>query len=149
MCQTQSSLVHLQLEFRLYNTESKLLKLGHVKRYSENPSRLKLVWPLTQDIHATDTEQSSTKDTCLFCTVCLVAQSFPTLCDPMRCSPPGSSVHGDSPGKNTGLGCHALLQGSFPTQGQNPGLLHCRRILHQLSQQGTHTNTYIYKCCCC
>ena len=43
-------------------------------------------------------------------------------------SPPGSSVHGDSPGKNTGVGCHALLQGMFPTQGPNPGLLHCRRF---------------------
>ena len=35
---------------------------------------------------------------------------------------PGSSVHEDSPGKNTGGGCHALLQGTFPTQGSNPGL---------------------------
>ena len=34
----------------------------------------------------------------------------------MDCSPPGSSVHGDSPGENTGVGCHALLQGIFPTQ---------------------------------
>ena len=38
------------------------------------------------------------------------------LDDPMDCSPPGSSVHGDSPGKNTEAGCHALLQGIFPTQ---------------------------------
>ena len=38
----------------------------------------------------------------------------------MDCSPPGSSVYGDSPGKNTGVGCHALLQGIFPTQGSNP-----------------------------
>ena len=36
-------------------------------------------------------------------------QSCLTLCNPMDCSPPGSSVHGDSPGKNTGVGCHALL----------------------------------------
>ena len=36
------------------------------------------------------------------------------------------SVHGDSPGKNTLVGCHALLQGIVPTQGLNPGLLHCR-----------------------
>ena len=41
--------------------------------------------------------------------LCLVAQSCPTLCDPMDCSPPGSSVHGDSQGKNTGVGCHALF----------------------------------------
>ena len=39
----------------------------------------------------------------------------------------------DSPGKNTGVGCHALLQGIFPTQGSNPGLPHSRRILYQLS----------------
>ena len=44
-------------------------------------------------------------------------------CDPMDCSPPCSSVHGDSPGKNTGVGCHLLLQGIFPTQGSNPHLL--------------------------
>ena len=47
----------------------------------------------------------------------------PTLCDPMDGSPPGSSVHGDSPGKNTGVGCHALLQGIFPTQGSNLSLM--------------------------
>ena len=41
--------------------------------------------------------------------LCLVTQSCLTLCDLMDCSPPGSSVHGDSPGKNTGVGCHALL----------------------------------------
>jgi len=46
----------------------------------------------------------------------------------MDCSPPGSPVHRDSPGKNTGVGCHALLQGIFPTQGLNSGLLHCRQI---------------------
>ena len=58
----------------------------------------------------------------------LVAQSCPTLCDPMDCSLPGSSVHWDSPSKNTGVGGHALLWEIFPTQGSNPGLPHCRRI---------------------
>ena len=53
----------------------------------------------------------------------------------MDCSPPGSSVHGDSPDKNTGVGCYALLQGIFPTQGLNPGLLHCRQLLHCLNHQ--------------
>ena len=47
--------------------------------------------------------------------MCLVAQLCPTLCDPMDCSLPSSSVCGDSPGKNTRVGCHALLQGIFPT----------------------------------
>ena len=72
-----------------------------------------------------------------FDVLCLVTQSCPTLCDPMNCSLPGSSVHVDSPGKNTGVGCHALLQGIFPTQGSNPGLLHCRQILYCLSHQGS------------
>ena len=69
--------------------------------------------------------------------LCLAAQSCPTLCNPMDCSPPGSSVHGDSPGKNIRVGCHALLQGIFPTQGLNPGLPHCRQILYHLSHQGS------------
>ena len=69
--------------------------------------------------------------------VCLVAQSCPTLCDPMDCSPPGSSVHGNSPGKNTGVGSHVLLQRTFPTQGLNPVLLHCRWILYHLNHQGS------------
>ena len=65
--------------------------------------------------------------------VCLVTQSCPTLCNPIDCSRPGSSFHGDSPGKNTGMGCHVLLQGIFLTQEANQGLLHCRKILNQLS----------------
>ena len=52
-----------------------------------------------------------------------VTQSCPTLCDSMDCSPPGFSIWG-FPGKNTGVGCHFLLQGIFPTQGLSPGLLH-------------------------
>ena len=43
-----------------------------------------------------------------------------SLCDPMDCSLPGSSICWNSPGKNTGVGCHALLQRIFPTQGLNP-----------------------------
>ena len=50
-------------------------------------------------------------------------QSCLTLCDPMDYSPPGSSVHGDSLGNNTGVDCHALLQGIFKTQGWNLCLL--------------------------
>ena len=67
--------------------------------------------------------------------LCLVAQSCPTLCNPLDCNPSGSSVHGDSPGKNTRVGCHAL-QGIFPTQGLNLGFPHCRQILSHLSHQG-------------
>ena len=51
-----------------------------------------------------------------------VTQSCRALSDPKNCSQPDSSVHGDSPGKNTRVGYYALLQGIFPTQGSNPGL---------------------------
>ena len=50
----------------------------------------------------------------------------------MDYSLPGSSVHGDSPSKNTGVGSHALLQGIFPAQGSNPSLLHFRQSLYHL-----------------
>ena len=57
-----------------------------------------------------------------------VAQSCLTLCDPMDCSPPGSSIHG--------VGCHFLLQEIFPTPGLNPGVPHCRQMLYHLSHHG-------------
>ena len=56
---------------------------------------------------------------------------------PPGLSPPCSSVHGDSPGTNTGVGCHVLLQGIFPTQASNPGFPYCRWILYHLSHQGS------------
>ena len=67
--------------------------------------------------------------------MCLVSHSCPTLCSPIDCSLPGSSVHGDSPGQNTGMSCHALLQGILPTQGSNPGLPHCRCIPYWRNHQ--------------
>ena len=56
-------------------------------------------------------------------------QSCLTLCDPTDCNLPGCSVHENSPGKNTGVGCHSILQGISPTQGSNLSLPHCRQIL--------------------
>ena len=63
----------------------------------------------------------------------LVAQSCPTLCDPM----PGSSVRGIFQARNTGECRYSLLQEIFLTQGSNPCLLHCRWILYHLSHQGS------------
>ena len=74
---------------------------------------------------------------CSPCCVVLSPSVVSDSLDPMNCSPPGSSVRGDSPGKNTGVGCHALLQVIVPTQGLNPGLLHCRQILYHLSHLGS------------
>ena len=73
---------------------------------------------------------------CVRIHVCLVSQLCLTLCNPMDCSQPGSSICRDSQGNNTSLGCHALLQGIFPTQGSNPDLPHSRQILYGLSHQG-------------
>ena len=67
---------------------------------------------------------------------CLVPESCLTLYDATNCSPPGSSVHGISQGRNTGVGCHFLLQGIFPTQGLNRCLLHCRQILYHSEPPG-------------
>ena len=61
----------------------------------------------------------------LWIVLCLVAQSCPTL------------IRGDSLGKNTGVGCHAILQGIFPIKGQNPDLLYYLWILYCLSHQGS------------
>ena len=74
----------------------------------------------------------------LLCRVCVAPQSCPALCDPMTIAHKAPLSMGmDSPGKNTGVGCHALLQGIFPTQGWNPGLPHCRWIFCSLSHQGS------------
>ena len=59
------------------------------------------------------------------------AQLCPSLCDPRDSSP------WNSPGQNTGVGSLPILQGIFPTQGSNPGLLHRRQILSRLSHQGS------------
>ena len=71
----------------------------------------------------------------VFAVLCLVTQSYLTLWDPMDGSH-GSSVQGDSPDKNTGVGCHAFLQGIFPMQRSNLGFPHCWQILYHLSHQG-------------
>ena len=74
--------------------------------------------------------------TVIYTVLCLVPHLCLTLCGSMDDSPPGFSVCGGSPGKKTVLGCHALFQGIFPTQGSNPGLPHCGQILYHLSHQG-------------
>ena len=66
----------------------------------------------------------------------LVAKLHPTLATPL-------TVGGQAPlsmgFKNTGVGCHFLLQGNFSTQGSNPGLPHCRQALYPLSHRGSPT----------
>ena len=77
----------------------------------------------------------------------LVTQSCPTQCDLMDCSPPGSSCPWDSPGKNTGVDSHSLLQGIFLTQGLNPGLLH-RQVDSLLSEPPGKPKSHMWKILC-
>ena len=60
----------------------------------------------------------------------LCVQSCPSRQDPEDCSHVRFLRPWNSPGKDIGVGCHFLLQGIFPTQGLNPGLLHLRQILY-------------------
>ena len=69
-------------------------------------------------------------------------QSCLTLCDPMDYSPLVSFCPWGSPGKNTGVGCHVLFQGIFPTQEVNPHLLHWRQILYALNHLGSPFLSY-------
>ena len=57
--------------------------------------------------------------------------------------PHGLCCPWNSPGQNTGVGSLSLLQGIFPTQGLNPGLPHCRRILYQRSHQGIRVQSLV------
>ena len=62
------------------------------------------------------------------------AQLCLTLCDPMDCST--RLLHPcNFPGKNTGVGCHFLLQGNLPNPGFKPSCLYCRQLLYHLSHQ--------------
>ena len=65
-----------------------------------------------------------------------VTQSCLSLCDPMDGSPPGSSVHGISQARVLEWVAMPVSRGIFPTQGSNPGLLHCRQVLYCLSHRG-------------
>ena len=68
---------------------------------------------------------------------CVTAQSYLTLCDAMDCSLPGSSVHGILQARLLEWVAMPFSGGIFPTQGLNPGLPHCRRILYRLSHPGS------------
>ena len=128
------------------------LGLGHGEQSHpvKHDSKMTSVTPL-ETSHRRDlctslpSEQNSKSDTsspqlCAAKVKVSVVRTHPTLCGPVDCSPPGSSVHGNSPGRNTGVGCHVLLQGIFPTQSSNLGLPHCKQILYHLSHHRSPTS---------
>ena len=73
----------------------------------------------------------------------LVAQSCPILCDPMDCSPQGSSVHGILQAWILEWVAIPFSRGIFLTQGLKLGLLHCTQILYHLSHQESPLDTYL------
>ena len=83
----------------------------------------------------TATRQASLSFTISQSLLKLISIESVMLCNPMDCSPPGCPWN--SPAKNTGVGCHSLLNGIFPTQWLSPGHPHCRQILYHLSYQGS------------
>ena len=95
------------------------------------------------------------------CVLCMCVCVYKCVCVYVSCSVMSSSfqLHGlepiwflcpwDSPGKNTGVGCHDFFfQGIFATQRLNPHLLHCRQILYSLSHLG-NPRLYTFAFCCC
>ena len=74
---------------------------------------------------------------CVFGCVCISRSVMSNSLQPHRLWPTRLFCAWDSPGKNTAMGCHFLLQRIFPTQGSNPSLPHCRQTLYRLSHQGS------------
>ena len=73
---------------------------------------------------------------CIYVQFSSVAQSCPTLCNPMNCSMPGLSFHGILQARILERVAIPFSKESFPTQGSKPGLPYCRRILYHLSHKG-------------
>ena len=71
--------------------------------------------------------------------LCLATQPCSKLYTPIDCSLPGSSAHGDFPGKNTGGSCHAFLQRIFPIQESNQSLLHCSTFFTSWATRKAHS----------
>ena len=99
----------------------------HAPPPERNPLLPPKLWQQSSTLHKTPSLIHFSQE--LFASInwfpccCSVHQSCLIVCNPMDCSPPGSSVHEISPGKNTGVSGHYLLQGIFPTQRLNPCLL--------------------------
>ena len=93
------------------------------RRIGEQSENIKENIRMSQNLKSTISELKNTKSESE------VAQSCPTLCDPMDCSLPGSSLHGILQARVLEWDVIFLLQGIFPTQGSNPGIPHSRQML--------------------
>ena len=100
----------------------------HIHTHIHTPGRWKAQGLEVQGHYSShnSTKASTGLDTSLGVVVVPSLKLCPTFCDPTDHSQPGSSVHGISQARLLGVGSHSFLQGIFPTQALNPGLLHCR-----------------------
>ena len=119
----------------MINTKSLFFEPFDTKLLTGCPNSLGSVSPMNKDISYIT--RGNSMDTSCCASSLSPVRLFVTVCDPVECSPPGFFVHVDSLGKNTRVGCHALLQGIFPIHRSNPGLLHCGRTPYCLNHQGT------------
>ena len=103
-----------------------LLRATYYSLERNKQTRKHASWPKNGD--------APSPDVWAWCLLVLVAQSCPTLCDPVDCTH-RLLCPWDSPGKNTGASSYSLFQRIFPTQELNPGLLNCIWILYHLSHQ--------------
>ena len=104
--------------------------------FYSSTNKLSLVF-LNQSVLLRNIKTSKKKNlTCNTCCLwCSESESLSVVCSSLQ--PHQLHSPRNSPGQNIGVGSLSLLQGSFPTQGSNPDLLDCRRVLYQLSYQGS------------
>ena len=152
------------------NTKSQTLHVGNPLQCSclENPRDREAWWAAVYGVAQSRTRLkrlSSSSSSCsmfkqlhirIVC-ACSISQSCLTLLQPCGLSPASFLCPWDFPGKNTGMGCHFLLQKIFLTQGSNPHLLYCRQILchwatweaHHMENSCTINKLCCCSCCCC
>ena len=107
---------------------SKAFKLGSILDILYHPLH-NLFWSKCASSHWWYTIPEDTAQPCVCCYVWFFVAPWTVACQ---------ATLWNSPGKNTGVGCHSLLQGTFPTQESNLGLLHCRQVLYHWATSGAY-----------
>ena len=133
----------LENQVSLQNLLSRLQELSHSLLKGERRTGLLGHWALLEAVILKESLKTSpVRFTATLSESLLLRVEFLSSGSQRR----NSSVHGDSSGKSTGVGCDARLQGIFPTQGAHPGFLHCRQILYHLIHQAPVRSPVLLDC---
>ena len=131
--------IHLNAEFRTITRRDKKAFLSNQCKEIEENNRMRKTRDLFRKIRDTKgtfhAKMGTIKDRNGMDLTESESESYSVVSDSLQ--PHGLYSPRNSPGQNTGVGSLSLLQGIFPTQGSNPGLLHCRQILYQLRHKGS------------